>query len=60
MITEYRAKRALAQLRRAAPRAAAVLREGGKEVEVSAREVVPGDVVVLRAGMVRRWQSIDR
>jgi magnesium-transporting ATPase (P-type) len=55
IITEYRAKRALARLQQSAPHAAAVLRDGGREVEVPAKEVVPGDVVVLRAGMVGLW-----
>ncbi|MFO1414145.1 MAG: cation-translocating P-type ATPase [Burkholderiales bacterium] len=46
---EYRAEKALAALRAMAPPRAAVLRAGA-EVVVPADEVVPGDVLVLRAG----------
>jgi Ca2+-transporting ATPase len=48
-VQEYRAERAIEALgRMAAPRATA-LRDGA-EVDVPAREVVPGDVLLLRAG----------
>ena len=46
---EYRASRALEALREMAAPAAHVLRDG-EEVTVPARELVPGDLVVLRAG----------
>ncbi len=46
---EYRAERALAALRDLAPPRASVLRDG-REVTLPADEVVPGDVLVLRAG----------
>ena len=46
---EYRAERALAALRAMAAPQATVLRDGA-EVAVRAEEVVPGDVLVLRAG----------
>ncbi|MFO1398946.1 MAG: cation-translocating P-type ATPase [Burkholderiales bacterium] len=46
---EYRAERALAALRSLAPPRAGVLRDG-VEVTLPADEVVPGDVLVLRAG----------
>ncbi len=48
-LQEYRASRALDALRRMAAPLAHVLREG-HEAAIPAREVVPGDVVVLRAG----------
>jgi Ca2+-transporting ATPase len=48
-IQEYRAGRALEALRRLAAPAAHVLRDG-HETSVPAREVVPGDLVILRAG----------
>ena len=48
-IQEYRAERALDALRQMAAPTATALR-GGREVEVPARELVPGDVVLLRAG----------
>jgi Ca2+-transporting ATPase len=48
-IQEYRAGRALEALRRLAAPAAHVLRDG-HEVTVPSREVVPGDLVLLRAG----------
>ncbi len=48
-VQEYRAERAIEALREmAAPTATAV--RDGKEVEIPARELVPGDVVILRAG----------
>ncbi|MGL6279216.1 MAG: HAD-IC family P-type ATPase, partial [Gaiella sp.] len=46
---ELRAERAIEALRTIAAPEAAVVRDG-VEVEVGAREVVPGDVLVLRAG----------
>lgn len=48
-VQEYRAERAIEALRQMAAPTAAVLR-GGEEEEVAAREVVPGDLVILRAG----------
>ena len=48
-VQEYRAERALEALQRmAAPTATAV--RGGEEVEVPARDLVPGDVVLLASG----------
>jgi len=46
---EYRAERATEALRRMAAPTATVLRDGD-ECEIAARHVVPGDVIVLRAG----------
>jgi Ca2+-transporting ATPase len=46
---EYRAERAIEALRTIAAPSASVLRDG-EETEVPAREVVSGDVIVLRAG----------
>ncbi len=48
-IQEYRAGRALEALRRMAAPTARVLRDG-LEMVVAARELVPGDAVLLRAG----------
>jgi Ca2+-transporting ATPase len=48
-IQEYRAERAIEALRQMAAPTAKVIR-AGKEIEVAAREVVPGDVVVLHTG----------
>ena len=48
-VQEYRAERAIEALRQMAAPTAAVLRDGEEE-EIPAREVVPGDVIVLRAG----------
>jgi len=48
-VQEYRAERATDALRRMAAPTATVLRDG-EECEIPAREVVPGDVVLLRAG----------
>ncbi len=48
-VQEYRAERALEALRQMAAPTATALR-GGREIEVPARELVPGDVVLLRAG----------
>ena len=46
---EYRAERAIEALKEMAAPTAAVLRDG-EEQEIPAREVVPGDVIILRAG----------
>jgi Ca2+-transporting ATPase len=48
-VQEYRAERAIEALRQMAAPTAAVLRNG-REIEIPAREVVPGDVTLLRAG----------
>ena len=48
-VQEYRAERAIESLRRMAAPTASVLREK-QEIEVPARELVPGDIVLLRAG----------
>ena len=48
-IQEYRAERAIEALRQMAAPTATVLREG-QENEVPARELVPGDVILLAAG----------
>jgi Ca2+-transporting ATPase len=48
-VQEYRAERALEALREMAAPLAHALR-GGVETQLPARELVPGDVVVLRAG----------
>ncbi len=48
-IQEYRAERAIEALRDLAAPTAIVLRDGD-EVEIPARDLVPGDVIVLRAG----------
>ena len=48
-VQEYRAERAIAALRQMAAPSATVLR-GGDEIDVPARELVPGDVIFLRAG----------
>jgi P-type Ca2+ transporter type 2C len=48
-VQEYRAERAIEALRQMAAPTAAVLRDGEEE-EIPAREVVPGDVIILRAG----------
>jgi len=46
---EYRAERAIEALRRMAAPTATVLRDG-EEIEIPARELVPGDVILMRAG----------
>ena len=46
---EYRAKRAVASLRKLAPPTAVVLR-GGKPAEVETTQIVPGDVILLKPG----------
>jgi len=48
-IQEYRAEKAIDALRQMAAPTASVLREG-KELEIPARELVPGDVILLNAG----------
>jgi Ca2+-transporting ATPase len=48
-IQEYRAERAIESLKKMAAPTASVLRDG-QEVEIPARELVPGDVVLLAAG----------
>ena len=48
-IQEHRAERALEALREMAAPTATVVR-GGEEREVASRELVPGDVILLRAG----------
>lgn len=46
---EYRAERAIEALREMAAPTASVLRDGG-EIKIPARELVPGDVILLRTG----------
>lgn len=48
-IQDYRAERAIEALRRMAAPTATVVRDGG-EKNISARDLVPGDVLMLRAG----------
>ncbi len=48
-IQEYRAERAMEALKRMAAPTASVLRSG-KEIEVTAHELVPGDVILLKTG----------
>jgi Ca2+-transporting ATPase len=48
-LQEYRAERAIQALREMAAPTAIVLRDG-EEAEVAARELVPGDVVILQQG----------
>ncbi len=48
-IQEFRAERAIEALRQMAAPQATVLRDG-QEIQVAAREVVPGDVLILRTG----------
>jgi Ca2+-transporting ATPase len=48
-IQEYRAERAIEALRKMAAPRAAVLRDG-EELNIPARELVPGDIILLRAG----------
>ncbi|NTW49902.1 MAG: cation-translocating P-type ATPase [Chlorobiales bacterium] len=48
-IQEFRAERAIEALRKMAAPTASVLREG-VQIEIPARELVPGDVVLLQAG----------
>ncbi|HSE86393.1 MAG TPA: cation-translocating P-type ATPase [Candidatus Binatia bacterium] len=46
---EYRSERALEALRQMAAPTAAVLRDG-EEVVIAARDIVPGDIILLRSG----------
>ena len=48
-VQEYRAERAIEALRQMAAPTATVLRDGA-ELKIPAREVVPGDVILLRTG----------
>ena len=48
-VQEYRAERAIEALSRMAAPTATVVR-GGKEIDIPARELVPGDVMLLRVG----------
>jgi Ca2+-transporting ATPase len=48
-IQEYRAERAIEALREMAAPTATTVRDG-KAIEVPARDLVPGDVIILRAG----------
>ena len=48
-VQEYRAERAIEALREMAAPTASVLR-GGAELDIPARELVPGDVILLSAG----------
>src|SRR4030043_1408594 len=48
-IQEYRAERAMEALKRMAAPTSSVVRDG-QEIEIAAREIVPGDIVALRTG----------
>jgi Ca2+-transporting ATPase len=48
-IQEYRAERAMEALKRMAAPTCSVIRDG-QEIEISAREIVSGDIVALRTG----------
>lgn len=48
-VQEYRAERSIEALRRLAAPTATALRDG-KQAEVPARDLVPGDVILIRAG----------
>ncbi len=48
-VQEYRAERAIEALRRMAAPTVAVIR-GGQEIEIPARQLVPGDLILLHAG----------
>lgn len=48
-IQEYRAERAMAALKKMAAPMATVLREG-KEIEIAACELVPGDIIIIKTG----------
>ncbi len=48
-IQEYRAERAMEALKKMAAPTASVLRDG-KETEIASRELVPGDIILLRTG----------
>jgi Ca2+-transporting ATPase len=48
-VQEYRAEQAMEALKKMAAPTASVLRNG-KEQEIAARELVPGDIIILRTG----------
>ena len=48
-VQEYRAERAIEALREMAAPSVIVIRDG-REVEIAARDVVPGDIILLQAG----------
>ena len=48
-VQEYRAERAMEALKKMAAPTASVIRDG-KEVEIPATELVPGDIILLRTG----------
>jgi len=48
-VQEYRAERAIEMLRQMAAPTTTVLRDGG-EIEIPARDVVPGDIIFVRSG----------
>lgn len=48
-VQEYRAERAIEALREMAAPTATTVRDG-KEAEIPARDLVPGDIIILRAG----------
>jgi Ca2+-transporting ATPase len=48
-IQEYRAERAIEALREMAAPTVIVIRDG-REIEIAARQLVPGDIIVLQAG----------
>jgi Ca2+-transporting ATPase len=48
-VQEYRAERAIEALRQMAAPMASVIRDG-READLAARELVPGDIILLRAG----------
>jgi Ca2+-transporting ATPase len=48
-IQEYRAERAMEALKKMSAPEASVLRDG-KEIEIATRELVPGDIILLRTG----------
>lgn len=48
-VQEYRAEKTMETLKRMAAAKARVIREG-EEIEIPARELVPGDILVLKAG----------
>jgi P-type Ca2+ transporter type 2C len=47
---EYRAEQAMAALKRMATPVVRARRDGGRVEEISARELVPGDIILLEAG----------
>lgn len=50
-VQEYRAERALSALRKMSAPVATVVRDGSRK-QISARELVPGDIVLLEAGNI--------